>query len=233
MMDHSRDLAILLGPGTALAQALLSTEWIERCKVVLVARDPRESRSLSSRHPRALVVNGWESEWSLPSGFDSAVVCCCALGLIHPREPEWRADADMTTRDFNILERVVSLLAGSKVHLIFISSVLALSPEGKNLYYAGWKNVIDARISRIIVSHPHCRLSVFYPGRLVKKGGSGRIALMLHASYERMAKGVSRVARSSRSRRAIVGLDARMWLAMQGVAKVLTALTGRVRHADR
>ena len=113
------------------------------------------------------------------------------------------------------------------LHLVFVSSALALCPRPGREYYAGWKNVAEGLVRQMAAGSNVACLSVFYPGRLVERKEPLRPGSWLHSSYEELAEALVSLVRQNRSRVAVFGLDARLWLTLQAFKLAWSALTGR------
>ena len=211
---------VVLGPRTRLATALLCASSDE---LVLVARDAAEERALVASRPGTAILRAWEDAAIAPR--EAAAVVCCALGPIHPDAPDPAKDAAATVRDLAVVARVVR--AQPAAHVVFVSSVLALSPRGARAYYAGAKGLAEGALAALVAAHPGARLSVLYPGRLIEARSAGRPASFLYTTYAAMADAIVRELRRGRGGRRIVGADARLWLAARGVASFASALRGR------
>lgn len=109
------------------------------------------------------------------------------------------------------------------VHLVFSSSVLALGPGGGRGSYAGWKCLIEATIAEMAAQQGCARISVLSPGRLVGSRSLRRPASLMHSSYAHVARAMPELGNSSRARRTLLGLDARLWLLRQGLRSAAKA----------
>ncbi len=217
--------AVILGPGTRLARALRESGSLQGYDLLPVARNERERASLESGWPAAIVVPSWEPEWEWPAGYDEVVVCACAVGPIHPEGTDWPGDLETALRDIGVIERILEAYPGASVHLVFVSSALALAaPRAERAYYCGWKVTMEGILAHLAGRHPSARLSVVYPGRLADRRSLSRPASLLGTTYDRLARLMGRIGRAGRSRRALLGLDARLWLLGKGLAACLRAL---------
>ncbi len=112
-----------------------------------------------------------------------------------------------------------------------MSSVVALAPTPDRRYYGGAKSLVEQLLLELVAAHPHARLDVLYPGRLLAAGEGTRPWHRLHARFDRVAAHVERALRSSQplGRRRVVGLDARLWLLVRSLSLVVQAVRpGRV-----
>jgi hypothetical protein len=171
---------------------------------------------------------GDQSLFEWPEAVESVVIHGCALGPIHPTRPDWDRDAASTSRDLSWLRQLLQVYSRVPVHVVFSSSVLALGPGGERGYYAGWKCLIEATIAETAAQHGRARVSVLYPGRLVESRSLRRPASLLHSTYAHIARVMIASGSSSRPRRTLVGLDARLWLLLQGLRSAARALASRL-----
>lgn len=221
-------LSIILGPRTRLACALLSTDWARQHTQILVARDEADAEWLGTRYPFASVLRAWESVPELLSGDQEIVLFCCALGRPHPFDPNPASDMEVVERDLKVLNHIVHACLNMPLHIVLASSVLALSPPRRRVYYAGWKCVIDGALERVAQSHPMSKVSVVYPGRLVERKTLSRPITYLHTSYKDLAAKLINTTPRSKPQRMLVGLDACLWLAVQGVSTWRVSAFGKM-----
>ena len=163
----NRSLTVILGPKTTLAGALLSSLDHPPEGLLLVARHASEADELARRYPGIAVLPPSPAGNPLPEGVSSVVVYCCAVGPIHAGKPEWTEDQENASANLDALIRIANAYRSRPLHLIYVSSVLALMPRGTNTYYSGWKNIIEAGLQELIAPCERASYSVFYPGRLV------------------------------------------------------------------
>lgn len=212
--------------------ALLGGTAVGRERVLLMARNETERDELSRRWPLAAVALATEAgdgegyEW--PEDVETVVAHVCALGPIHPTDPDWSRDASSTGRDLGALGRLLEKSARASVHIVFSSSVLALAPGRDRGYYAGWKCLIEATMAQMAERHGRAQISVLYPGRLVASRSIARPASLLHATYTQMARVMAEVGDSSHPRRMLLGLDTRLWLPLQGLLGAARVLRWRL-----
>jgi hypothetical protein len=151
----------------------------------------------------------------------------CAAGVIHPGSPCLETDHRAVLRDVGILEAIVRSQAGESVHVVFMSSVLALGRSPGRGYYAGWKATMEGAVAGIVANAPGTLLSILYPGRLLEERSIARPMSFLSTRYHRAAQVMIHAARSPFPRRAVLGLDARLWLVSRGLVAWRDALMGR------
>jgi hypothetical protein len=153
----------------------------------------------------------------------------CAAGVIHPGPASLTADHRAAARDLAILEAIVQAQSGDRIHVVFMSSVLALGRSPGRGYYAGWKAMMEGAMAKIVENAPGADLSIVYPGRLVERRSVARPMSFLSTPYHHAAEVMIHTARSAAARRAILGLDARLWLVARGLVAWKDALVGRPR----
>jgi hypothetical protein len=204
-------LEVVFGPRTRLAGALFSQVGFGRGEVALVARDDREADLVEQARPGSRLLRADRSEPPQPWGDRDLRIYCCALGPIHPEDsPEIGADAERTGRDLELIRRLAEASANVPIHVIYVSSVLAVAPREERRYYAGWKALIESELISILAEHPASTLSVLYPGRLVDDT-AGLPARLLHTTYDRLAGRLASQGPGSRQR-LVVGTDSRLFI---------------------
>jgi hypothetical protein len=223
--------SVVLGPKTRLGAALIAGAPTDR-PVYAVARDDSDLAELGTSG--ATVVGAGTSSSLLGDARPDAVrIHVCALGPVHPETAQPSVDADLVARDLGLVARLLDESAGRDVHVVLISSVLALAPGADRAYYAGWKNVVEEEVARLVEPHSSARLSVLYPGRLLAASDRRRPWHRLHTTFDQLAVLMNQVGEGpGRSR--IVGLDARAWLLARSASLMATTLSGsrstRRRH---
>jgi hypothetical protein len=185
----------------------------------LVARDGTEAADLASAHPGTAIVTA--TGLTVPPGGDPVAIVGCALGPIHPAPTQLTCDIAAVTRDVAIIEGLLAALPSVPVHIVFVSSVLALSPRRQRAGYAGWKNTIEAALAALAARHGRARLSVVYPGRLVESSHP-----LLATPYVGLARRLLGMLEAAEPRRLIIGRDARTWLGGRGFATWWAAIRG-------
>jgi hypothetical protein len=217
----------LIGPQTRLAAALLqSSSWEKDTTFVLVARSAREYDRLRLAHPGLAVHPAWQPDAPRLQPARPVAVLCCAFGMIHVELPNAAVDLQRVSSDYRVLDSIVQQCADQPLHLVFISSVLALCPRSGREYYAGWKNVAEGLV-RHTASGPRATVSVFYPGRLVDLKTVRRPQSFLHTSYRELAERLVKHVRRNQPREAVVGWDSRLWLVRRSLGLIWSALTPR------
>ena len=221
---------VVLGPKTRLGAALLET--VGPGKAYAIARDEEDHASLASCG--ATVVGVESSRPLLGDTQPNAVrIHVCALGPVHPESAQPGLDAADVERDLSVVARLLDEAAGHDVHVVLVSSVLALAPTADRTYYAGWKNVVEEELAAMVAEHPAARLSVLYPGRLMAAGERSRPWHRMHITFERLAARMAQVG-DGPGRSRLVGLDARAWLLARSFSLLATTFSGsrstRRRH---
>jgi hypothetical protein len=216
--------ALIVGPKTRLGQALI--ERLPVGRTALVARSHDEHGALRARWPdRTTVERDGLADVIRP--WHHLSIFACAIGAIHPGDPRpeglahvWETGA----RDLAIV-RAAMIAANSKpVHVIFVSSVLALArARPERAVYTGWKLLVEGEFERLVTAQRDARLSVVYPGRLVE--GPAGLASRLSTRYDRLAATLVAAASAPAGRRWIVGADARLWLLARGLAAGGTSIS--------
>jgi len=216
---------IVLGPRTRLVQAL-SALAVERSRsLVLVARDAAEADDLRSRLPAATVVEGGAG--SFPALSHGVAIVCCAFGPIHPEGPRPADALRSFERDRAWLGLLLDSYSEIPVHVVFVSSVVALAPPRRRSDYGGWKNLAEGAIGTLVRRHANARYSVVFPGRLAVER-SARAAFS--TPYLRLARRILDGTGRGPARR-LIGLDARLWLLARSLRIVVAAGYGRVERA--
>ena len=232
------DLVVVFGPCTTLAKHILSTSWAGQKNLLLVARDKEEARRLGSSFPAAEILACWlpEHKWKWPDAYGCITVLLCAFAVIHPVTPDWSSHCEATRRDIEILAHVLRKFRGQVIKLVFVSSVLALAPKPERTYYVGWKCLAESMIRDLLTNQERASLSVLYPGRLASQKNLLSPLSFLHTTYRRFAQRLVRIANSCprpsqrggacKPHREIVGLDARILLALKAFGLLIRAVFG-------
>lgn len=209
-------LTVVLGPKTRFGRALVDRLGGE--PLVLVARDDADAAELRGLFAGVTVATGAElADAVRASGADRVRLVVAALGPVHPVAPAYDADAAGVARDLGLVR---DILAGTlPVHVVLVSTILALAPGEDRRYYGGWKGVVEQQLRQLAEDRQAAgtatSLSVLYPGRLTLSGSG------LHASYSRLVDAALRI-REGQSR--IVGLDTRIWLLVRSISFALRSL---------
>ena len=218
---------VVLGPKTRLGSALLAGA---DPTTYAVARDDSDRAELASCG--ATVIDAHTSGPMLDTRPSALRIHVCALGPVHPETARPEDDASFVDRDLDLVARLLGEADGREAHVVLVSSILALAPAADRAYYAGWKNVVEAKLASIVAAHPGGRLSVLYPGRLLAAEERTKPWHRMHTTFERLATLMTDVSEGpARSR--TVGLDARIWLMTRSASLVVTSLSGSRRTRER
>ena len=217
-------LIIVFGPLSRLGSACMRLAAAGSFDFCAVARHAADAEHIRRRWPHAQVFVAGDPASALPSGHRRVVICACAAGLIHPRKADWATDVSEADRDIRLHLQILANYRSVPVHLIFVSTVLALSPRG-TAHYAGWKNVLLGTLAESVAEHPRGRLSVLYPGRLVERRTPAQLLSFTHGTFEQLAARIVRIAATDLPCRRVVGLDAHLWLMLRGLPTWLATLT--------
>jgi len=226
-VSQSDSLTVVLGPCTNLARALLELPWAKSQELLLVGLNGAEKEKLKKEYPDATVFALDEmADYAPEKKYKFVNICCCALGMIHPRAIDWDTDRREAQRDLAVMDKLLLSFSHASVHVIFVCSVLALSvnSKGRSGYYAGWKHILSKVLQAKVETLPESRFSVFYPGRLTKKRSILNPVSLLYSSYHSVAKKLANIIIKGESRRRIIGYDARIWLMLRGVATGMSAI---------
>lgn len=241
MTTASSRVTVVIGPKTRLAAEVLARLDGTGEAVVLVARDPADVAVLEPAvRPGVTVVDASADDVGAavtlaprePEGATVRLVVA-ALGPVHPGPPDHEADAAAVRRDLGVVEQVLG--CELPVHVVLVSTVIALAPGADRRYYGGWKALVEQQLGHLVAQHPGCALSVLHPGRLVAAADRGP-AQRVHTTYERLAALVLR-ADPARPRGRVVGADARIWLLVRSISLATRSLAGswassRPPHGD-
>jgi hypothetical protein len=220
-------LVVVLGPQTRLARAVLgASSWGKGAAFAVVARNAGDCDAATGARPGVALYHAGEPDSSLPHEDEAVAVVCCAFGVIHPGAPHMSDDLDRAQADCEAVDAIARRYSDLPLHVIFVSSVLALCPRPGREYYAGWKNVSEALIRQSAQRHGRAGVSVFYPGRLTDEERLGPMTF-LHTRYSDLAEMIVSAVRHNRSGDTIVGLDSRLWLARRSLGLFWAALAGR------
>ena len=216
---------VVVGPRTRVGRSLLA---LHDGPVLAVSRHADDTAALAGADVLDVEDDDLGTRLAGASAVDVAV---CALGPVHPGVPDHDRDVAGLRRDLGLLRRVLGASDGRPVRIVLVSSVVALAPTPDRRYYGGAKSLVEQLLLELVAAHPHARLDVLYPGRLLAAGEGARPWHRLHARFDRAAAHVERALRSSQplGRRRVVGLDARLWLAVRSLSLVVQAVRpGRV-----
>ncbi len=216
---------VVVGPRTRVGRSLLA---LREGPVLAVSRHADDTAALAGADVLDVEDDDLGTRLAGASAVDVAV---CALGPVHPGAPDHDRDVAGLRRDLGLLRRVLAAADGRAVRIVLVSSVVALAPTPDRRYYGGAKSLVEQLLLELVAAHPHARLDVLYPGRLLAAGEGTRPWHRLHARFDRVAAHVERALRASQplGRRRVVGLDARLWLAVRSLSLVVQGLRpGRV-----
>jgi hypothetical protein len=224
--DH---LVVVFGPQTALAKHLLASDWASESHLLLVARNGEEAAILSSYYPRTEVVTGDKAElqWSTPSTARAATFVLCAFGLIHPAVPNWTSHATAMSRDIKTITNLIKQCRARTINVILVSTVLAAAPSRNRAYYVGWKYLSEMIVESVIAKHRDVRFCVLLPGRLVERRTLAQPLSLLHTSYAALTHTIIETARIPKTRRQVIGLDARALMMIRGLRLMVDGVLGR------
>lgn len=216
-------LTIVVGAKTRLGAAVVSLLEAHDEPFSLLARHAEDARVLYQRHPGATVLQVGPDAHVAATDIRLLV---CALGPAHPASPDLPAASASLASELVMLQQLLSRACG-RVHAVLVSSAVALVPTRDRCYYGGFKNLAESGLAQVLRSCPDARLSVIYPGRLVGDDG-GRIRGWLGTRYASLARTLLTTAAQSDSRHRLIGVDARMWMALRLLGLLLVSIRGRV-----
>ena len=206
---------------------MLKLPWSRGQELLLVGLDGVEKEKLKKEYPDAAVFALDEMDDYAPEKkYKFVNICCCAMGMIHPRAIDWDTDLREARRDLTVLDKLLQSFSQASVHVIFVCSVLALSvnSKGRSGYYAGWKHILARVVQAKVEGLPESRFSVLYPGRLTRKRSILNPVSLLYSSYHSVAKKLAKIIITGESRRRIIGYDGRIWLMLRGLATGMSAM---------
>lgn len=204
----SAHLVITLGARTRLGRAFLAQTPAHQH--ILLARHPVDAAALRAEFPTAQIQL---SSDPFPQPYSAVTIVACALGLIHPKNSSWQEERDAADRDLAAIAAILAAYPSARVHVIYISSILALTPR-RTAWYSGWKNVIDGALIHLTSGHASALLSVLYPGQLREKKS---LATFLFTTFDALATEIVALIPAPAPHRRIVGRDARLYLLVRGL----------------
>ncbi len=211
----STPVHVVVGPRTQLGTALLAR--LEGREVLAVARHERDVQALSGVEG-ARVVLAADAAGAVAGGTD-LVLHVCALGPIHPEAPR-PDDAERFASELATIESIVGATTGS-VRIVLVSSVIALAPTPDRRLYGGWKNLAEEHLDRIALRHgARASVSVVYPGRMIAPTERSGLSDRMSSTFEKVARRLLAEA-SRKPRRAVVGIDAKVWSALRAMSLVV------------
>ena len=214
-------LHLVMAPRTRLAASLLARTDPGRDLAIVVRHDGDEQWAAETYPGIARVRT--DAARPLAAAYDDVVVHACALGAMTPVPTSTLADDSAAlVRDIDFIGRVVDHGSPS-VHVVFVSTVLALSPRRERQYYAGWKCIAEYELVRRFRANPAVRVSVVYPGRITEERSLRAPKSMIYTPYDALAARLDRLGREGGEFRQVVGADARAWLAVRGIRTMSSA----------
>lgn len=217
---------LIVGGKTRLAMSLFEAASASGQETFVVYATTDEHAALLALYPASALL-----EASRPIEGRSLCVFVCAFGLAHPGKPDPQRHADRLLQDAAWLFGLVRSQAGG-VHVLLVSTVIALAPPRDRCYYAGFKNLAESVVAAQLQGIAGAMLSVFYPGRLVaRRSGSGLFGL-LSTPYRALARQMVETARGSSQASRIVGIDARMWLMVNAMRLLVRSISPSIGNAD-
>lgn len=221
---------VVLGPKTRLGRALLRRAQSTGTATAAVGRQAGDldGEDLGTATQLDAGATGPLLDGVRPR---SLQVLVCALGPVHPGTPRTEADSAGVLRDLATVRRLLETPGVRDVHVVLVSTVIALAPGADRRHYGGWKGVVEQELGVLVDRHPHARMSVLYPGRLLDRADRTRPWHRMHTTYDRLAALVERAADGPGSTR-VVGLDARAWLLARGASVAASALSGSRRRGQ-
>jgi hypothetical protein len=233
----SQDFAttVVVGPKSRLGR--MTIERSGTPETLAVARDQADVDAVlqATGLPLPSVVDaaGGALRERLAAGHGPILLVVATLGPVHPEIPATTRDAAAVTRDLGFVEQV--LQSGRPVHVVLVSTILALAPGDDRRYYGGWKGVVEQQLQQLVdqqATGSRATLTVLYPGRLLD-ATERRGKLRLHTSYQRLA-GLATSSSPERGTGRTVGADARIWLWAASTKLALRSLKAeRTRSVPR
>lgn len=219
---------VVVGPRTRLGAALLARPAAG--SVYAVARHDEDRAALSATDATVISTHGTGPLLG-DERPEQLRIHVCALGPLHA-ETAHPDDAAFVARDLELIARLLGEAEGRETHVVLVSTILALAPAPDRAYYAGWKNVVEEELFRLVDATPGARLTVLYPGRLLAASERRKPWHRTHTTFEKLAALMDDVSEGpARSR--IVGLDARIWLMTRSASLVVTSLSGSRGNSRR
>jgi hypothetical protein len=217
--------SVILGPRTRLGLELARALTDPPSQRILVARDERDRALLTELEPGAHIARHGEPVTQAIREFDRVEIYVCALGPIHPGDDAFDSHVESTSGGLAVIEDLLTRIPRVPTHLVHVSSVLArVAPRSARSYYAGFKNLAEGQLSRIVAAHGRSTMSVVHPGRLLTSRSVRRPTSLLQTTYRQLAQKLIRIAATERSVRAPVGLDARLFTVARSAAEACRAI---------
>ncbi len=208
-------IQVVLGPRTRVGSALLAR--LKGHGALAVARHDRDVAALGDVESARVVLAAEAAE--AIAGSTDLVLHVCALGPVHPESPR-PDDTERFEAQLATIDGLVAATTGT-VRIVLVSSVIALAPTGERRLYGGWKNLAEEHVDLLALRHgPRVTVSVVYPGRIIERSQRQGLSDRLSSTFDRVARRLlSEAAR--KPRRAIVGLDAKIWTALRAMSLVV------------
>jgi hypothetical protein len=223
------ELELIMAPRTRLATALLATPSARERAIAV--RHEADEQWAAETWPGLTTVRT-DAELPFATHYDRIVVHATALGRMTPTAHSTLGhDAAALVRDIDFLERLVQS-QGSELHIVFVSTVLALSPRRERQYYAGWKCVAEYELVRRFQQVPRVTVSVVYPGRITEERTARSPKSALYTPYSALARRIIAIGSDPTAVRQVVGADARAWLAARGLKTMSGAVMSQKVPAE-
>lgn len=210
---------LIVGGRTRLAQALYAASSEAGLRAFVVYSSPAERAALLALYPDTALVGSA----ARPSPSPSVCIVICVFGLVHPAPPDIELHSGRLVREGRLLSELLAV-SGDRIHVVLVSTVIALIPPRDRAYYAAFKNLAEAAVAAALRDGSRGRMSVVYPGRLVERRGVSRPVNALATPYVELARRLVHIAVSGRPVARVVGFDARLWIAVKVVQVLLCAL---------
>jgi len=218
---------VVFGPRTRLGQLLLQRGADAAGADVAIARHEADREALSGGSHGILApdLNAAQFRDAL-AGEGPVRLRICALGPLHPGTPDQAATSAGVTRDLDLVARVLDACGDREVHVVLVSTAVALAPAADRRFYGGWKGVVEQELAEIVSGAPRGEMSVLYPGRLISQRDLRHPVSLMYTTYRGLAELVDRSGCSEPTSR-VVGADARAWLLSRAISMGVSSITGR------
>lgn len=225
-MDQT-SISVVVGPKTRLGQTIISRASARGESVYAVARDGRDDAALAESGATVIAAGTAASESLLGDVAPSVLrLFVCALGPVHPIDPEPDSDSAHVARDLALIQRVLDSAPAAQAQVVLVSSVIALAPGDDRRYYGGWKNLVEEELRLLLAGRrAGADLSVLYPGRLLDVQERTRPWHRAHTTYSRLADIAEQAGHRPPASR-VVGLDARAWLLARSASLSVRSISG-------
>lgn len=213
---------LIVGGKTRLARALFAAALASGREAFVVHAGADERTALLDLYPASALLEASQ-------GIERPTLCIfvCALGLTHPERPDLPRHADRLHRDAALLLALVQSQAAG-IHVLLVSTVIALAPPRDRCHYAGFKNLAESVVAAQLQGVEGAMLSVFYPGRLVDRPSAAGMSARLATPHEVLAQKMLRTAAGGRPAQCIVGIDARLWLFFHAARMLIQSVSPRL-----